>query len=254
MRQLLLACAAFVAAALPAAAWEVTGSRELGSLPGGAQVREVEVAEGGRTARITAILFSSRSYDLRVVDSPDPGQTKLSSVLAQAGCVAGVNGGYFHADFRPVGLAIADGKQLHPFEKAKLLSGVLAVRGSRIEIVRSSRFQNPGDVRQAIQAGPMLVDSGAPPAGLNAERAARRTVAATDGRGQWGLLYITSVTLADAAGILTIPELLGSWNVMHALNLDGGSSSGLWAASSPEPVLRPELGHVRNYIGIAPKP
>jgi uncharacterized protein YigE (DUF2233 family) len=254
MRNLLLVSLACAAASLPAAAWEVTGSRELGTLPGGGQVREVEVSEDGRTARITAILFSSRSYDLRVVDSPDPGQTKLSSVLAQAGCIAGVNGGYFHPDFRPVGLAIADGKQLHPFEKAKLLSGVLAVRGARIEMVRSSRFQNSGDVRQAIQAGPMLLDSGAPSVGLNAERTARRTVAATDGRGQWGLLYMTSVTLADAAGILTIPALLGPWNVMQALNLDGGSSSGLWAESSPHPVTRPELGHVRNYIGIAPKP
>lgn len=253
MRLLLLAAAACAAAVLPASAWEIDAARDLGTLPGGGQVREIEVSAGGRTARITAILFSARAYDLRVVDSPAPGQTKLSSVLAQAGCVAGVNGGYFHPDFRPVGLAVSDGKQVHPFETAKLLSGILAVRGSRIEIVRSSRFQNAGDVRQAIQAGPMLVDSGDVPAGLNAERAARRTVAATDGRGQWGLLYITSVTLAEAAKILTIPELLGPWNVAQALNLDGGSSSGLWAEVSPQPLVRPELGHVRNYIGISPK-
>jgi hypothetical protein len=61
------------------------------------------------------------------------------------------------------------------------------------------------------------------------------------------------VALSDAARILTTPGVLGDWVPATALNLDGGSSSGLWAAATPDVVSRPELGHVRNYIGIAPK-
>lgn len=235
------------------AAWEVNESRVLGSLPKGGAVREAQLSDNGVTARVTAVVFSSRSYTMHVVDSPAPGTTKLAGVLAAAGFVAGVNGGYFQEDFRPVGLMIADGRQVHAFEKAKLLSGILAVRGSRIEIVRSSHFQNPGDVREAIQCGPMLVEGGQPVAGLNSERSARRTVAASDGRGQWALIYMTSVTLADAARILATQGVLGDWVPITALNLDGGSSSGLWAAATPDAVSRPELGYVRNYIGIAPK-
>lgn len=216
-------------------------------------MREVQLSDNGVTARVTAIVFSSKSYTMHVVDSPSPGTTKLAGVLAAAGCVAGVNGGYFQDDFRPVGLMVAGGSQVHAFEKAKLLSGILAVRGARIEIVRPSHFQNPGDVREAIQCGPMLVEGGHPVAGLNAERSARRTVVATDGRGQWALIYVTSVTLSDAARILTTPGVLGDWVPSTALNLDGGSSSGLWAAATPDAVSRPELGHVRNYIGISPK-
>ena len=188
-----------------------------------------------------------------MLDSNSPGQTKLESTLAEAGCVAGVNGSYFQEDFRPVGLMIADGREIQPFAKAKLLAGVLAVRGTRLEIVRSSAFTASPDVRQAVQCGPMLVEGGHPTAGLNTERSARRTIVATDGQGRWALIYLTSVPLAEAAQILTVPGVLGVWKPVTALNLDGGSSSGLWAATSPEPVSLPEFGHVRNYIGIAPR-
>lgn len=238
---------------LSAHAWEVTDVENLGSLPGGAAVRRVALSDAGVSAHLTAVVFSSKAYTLRVVDSPAPGRTKLAPTMAAAGCVAGVNASYFHEDFRPLGLVVADGKELQPFEKAKLLAGVLAVRGNRLEIGRSSKFSRPSDLRQAIQCGPMLVEAGAPTAGLNDAASARRTVVATDGRGQWALIYLTSVTLADAARILTVPDVLGSWMPATALNLDGGSSSGLWAACSPTPVSLPEFGHVRNYLGLVPR-
>jgi hypothetical protein len=99
----------------------------------------------------------------------------------------------------------------------------------------------------------MLVEGGHATVGLNHERTARRTIVATDGHGQWALIYTTSVTLADAANILTLPGVLGDWAPVTALNLDGGSSSGLWASGNPSPVSLPEFGHVRNYLGIVPR-
>lgn len=233
--------------------WELAATSDQGKLPGGASVRRAELGDNGVSAQLTAIVFPAKSYSLRVVDSASPGQTKLAAALQEAGCVAGVNGSYFQEDYRPVGLMVADGREIHPFEKAKLLAGILAVRGTRLEIVRSSKFAGSSDLRQALQCGPMLVEGGHPTAGLNAARSARRTVAATDGHGRWALIYLTSVTLADAAQILTIPGVLGDWLPSTALNLDGGSSSGLWASASPAPVSLPEFGHVRNYIGIVPR-
>jgi hypothetical protein len=254
MKQITLPLLALVfSAAVASASWKVGGSTALGSPGNSAEVREVQLSTEGRSARLTAIVFPEKSFALRVLDSPSPGGTKAAQVLQAAGCVAGVNGGYFHDDYRPVGLMVSDGKEVHAFEKARLLSGVLAVRGNRIEIVRSGAFKPGRDVRQALQCGPMLVESGAPVAGLNAERIARRTVVATDGRGHWALAYITSVSLADAARILTAPGLFGDWPVKTALNLDGGSSSGLWAASAGKPVSLPEFGTVRNYLGIEPR-
>ncbi len=236
---------------ISSADWRVTATTDLGELPKGATVQASDLDNDGLSARLTAVVFPSKAFSLRVVDSPSPGKSKLAATLAAAGCIAGVNGGYFHDDFRPVGLMVADGKEIHPFEQAKLLSGILAVRDRRIEIVRSSKFSKTSDLRQAIQCGPMLVEGGKPTVGLNDERSARRTVVATDGHGQWALIYLTSVTLADTAQILTLPGLLDGWTTATALNLDGGSSSGLWAAGTP--VSLPEFGHVRNFIGIAPR-
>ena len=235
------------------AAWEVTGTEDLGRLPEGGFVRRAELTDNGVSAQLTAIVFSSKSYSLRVVDSKSPGNTKVASALPDAGCVAGVNGSYFQADYRPVGLMIAGGQEIHPFEKAKLLAGVLTARGAKLEIVRSSKFSKSPDIREAVQCGPMLVEAEHPTTGLNSERSARRTVVATDGHGRWALIYLTSVTLADAARILTTPGALGDWLPSTALNLDGGSSSGLWAATTPVPVTLSEFGHVRNYIGITPR-
>lgn len=235
------------------ATWKIIEEAGLGALRGGGAVRRVELMADGLSVRMTAIIFPSKAYTLRVVDSKSPGHTRLESSLQDAGCVAGVNGGYFHDDFRPVGLVIEDGVEVHPFEKARLLAGVLALRGRQWELVRSSSFKNSPDVRQAIQCGPMLVESGQPTVGLNATRHARRTVVATDGHGQWALIHLTSVTLADAAEILTLPGVLGSWKPSMALNLDGGSSTGLWADASPATISLPEFGQVRNYIGIVPR-
>ena len=234
--------------------WKISGSEDfLKKVPGGASVRRVDLDDNGVSAQLTAVIFLSKSYSARVLDSRSPGRTKLDVSLAEAGCVAGVNGSYFQADFRPVGLMVAEGEEIHPFEKAKLLAGVFAVRGTRLEIVRSSKFAKSSDLKQALQCGPMLVEGDLPVAGLNGARSARRTVVATDGRGRWAFIYLTSVTLADTARILTLPGILGDWRPATALNLDGGSSSGLWAATSPAPVSLPEFGHVRNYIGIAPR-
>ena len=236
--------------ALASASWQSTGNQSLGSLRSGAEGRAVELSNNGQTARLTAVVFPEKAFALRVVDSPEPGRTKLAQVMPDTGCVAGVNGGYFHEDYQPVGLVVADGKVVHPFEKAKLLSGVLAVRDDHIEIVRSGSFKQGVNLQQAIQCGPMLVEEGAPVTGLNSARIARRTVVATDGHGRWALIYLTSVSLADSARILAMPGLLGSWSVRTALNLDGGSSSGLWAATCPSPVSLVEFGTVRNYLGL----
>jgi hypothetical protein len=36
----------------------------------------------------------------------------------------------------------------------------------------------------------------------------------------------------DAARILALPSILDTWKPKTAINLDGGSSSGMWAANS----------------------
>lgn len=252
-RVLPTALLALAGLALPAHAWDLASGEVLATQPEGLVVREARLTSGNQTVNVTSLVFSEKSHALRVLDSPSPGSTKLASLLPSLNLAAGINGGYFHSDMRPVGLVVAGGERVHPFEKAKLLSGIVWVREGRPEIVRSSRYTPDARLSEALQAGPVLVENGESVPGLNTERRARRTVVATDGKGRWALSYMTSTTLAEAARILLTPGVFGEWTPRMALNLDGGGSSGLWAAATPAPVSRPEFSYVRNYLVVVPR-
>ena len=181
----------------------------------------------------------------------------LAEAMQRTGALAGVNGGYFKADRTPVGLEISGGKLIHPFERAKLLSGVLAVSSGRVALLRAGEFstrrkqEKPDD---ALQAGPFLVHEYKAVPGLNTTRRARRTAVLMDDRGQLRLLVTEAVTLAELAQILCAGEApIGNNTVKRALNLDGGSSTGLWLKAEPEPFYLREGKDVRNYLAVIPR-
>lgn len=213
---------------------------------------KLENPDAQSTARVVAIVFDTRAHTVRIVDSPEPGLTSLASVLEKRHAVAGVNGGYFEPDFTPVGLVVAGGKTLRAFKQARLLAGIVAVSpNGTLSISRSARFDpKPGAYRDALQCGPMLVEHSAPVSGLNSVKIARRTAVATGPDRHAALIWISSTTLADAAAILTRPGVLGAWKPASALNLDGGSSSGLWARGT---VSLPEIKRVRNFLEVVPE-
>jgi uncharacterized protein YigE (DUF2233 family) len=237
-----------------AADWTPGSARDLGTLEGGAAVWERTLVSGETSVRLTGVSFTARGYTLRVADNPWEAPLKLAQTAAAAGeAVAGCNASYFHSDGRPLGLVVADGTVLHRQERAKLLSGILAVRGGRITLERASAFRGPEGVTAAVQAGPWLVASGQPVAGLDEIKRARRTLVATDGRGRWAIAITSHATLADIAHILASGAAFPSWQPQEALNLDGGGSSALWAATSPEPLSIPEFGNVKNFLLVVPR-
>ena len=236
------------------AAWTPGALVELGELPGNAMAWEREVRSGSRTVRLSGVSFSARDCMFRVLDNPPDARRSLASALAGAGAVAGINGGYFHPDFKPLGLVVAEGKELHSFERAKLLSGILTVRDNHIALVRAGDFQIGKPLQEALQAGPWLIEGGAVIGSLNAEKQARRTLVATDGKDHWAIVATSPLTLAETAELLATKDLLGSWTVRDALNLDGGSSTALLAVAGSRPLLDiPSFGPVRNYLAIVPR-
>lgn len=235
------------------AAWTLGPIRELGSLGGSATAWEREATQGDRRVRISGVTFSDRQATFQVIDNPPDARISLSEALKKAGAVAGINASYFHPDFTPLGLTVSQGKTIHPYEKAKLLSGLLLVQKGRIELIRAS---SPGSAshEQALQAGPWLVEKGTPIATLNAEKLARRSVIITDGKGHWGIVALSSASLAETAAILAQPGFAGTWSVRDSLNLDGGSSTALTAFANGRSIISiPSFGPVRNYLAIVPR-
>lgn len=235
------------------AEWTALESDLKSELPENSSFVEFEARNGDRAVRGYAIKFNSKNATLRVVDESHKQSEPISEQLMQAGCFAGVNGSYFHGDFRPIGIVITDGKKVHDFERAKLLSGILYADHRGIHLERSSRFKEHDAIHSAIQAGPFLVDDGKPVSGLDTERVAKRTAVVTDGKGNWALVYLSYVSLADAGQILAIPGLIDGMKPRKALNLDGGSSSAIWAATEPKPFRLSPFGSVRNLIGVSPR-
>ena len=252
-RAFLIAQVALLTTILSAGAeWSIVSATGLGSPGPGVEVIETRCVNGNQTARVTALCFNDKNHTLRVIDSPSPGNATLANTLNNAKVVAGVNGGYFHKDYRPVGLMISDGKTINGFEKAKLLSGLVGVRqDGHVSILRSGEYDSgKSQLLQALQCGPMLVEDDQLVPGLNDERIARRTVVAKGTRGETALIYISSVTLADAARILALPSILDTWKPKTAINLDGGSSSGMWAENG---ISLAEIVRVRNFLAIVPR-
>ena len=221
------------------------------SLPAPAGIEFVRRTAGDHV-ELHIVTFHGKAHAFAVMDNPE-GAFDLGSAAAKRGALAAVNGGYFHPDRTPLGLLVRQGRTIHPLERAKLLSGLVVVTMDRIALLRTAEFRASANVREALQAGPFLVDGGKAVAGLNDTRSAARTVVFADGAGRFGMLICKSATLAETARILATPGLLPSGKIARALNLDGGSSTALWVKREPAPFYSREWKGVRNYLAVVPR-
>jgi uncharacterized protein YigE (DUF2233 family) len=248
---------------LRAADWSAEGRERL-PLPAAAASAEGLEAVQVRLAAlrpevppVTAhvILFRPGKFTLKVVDDPDVRHGNLRQAMEKIGALAGVNGGYFHPDYTPLGLVVSGGKVLHAQENAKLLSGLFVATPRNLALARPAEFRLGKTTIEALQAGPFLVDAGNAVPGLNNDKKARRTIVVTLADGRWALVSLSSVTLAQAGALLATDLLWPGTEPERALNLDGGSSTGLYLAAPTggKPLYLAEFGRVRNYLALVPR-
>ena len=248
-----LSILALIASAHCASAeWSVTGIRDETTVAAGIVHRRANLAstDTGDSAVIDLAIFSQKSGALRVIDNGDK-HASLAEAMSSSNCVAGINGGYFDPEFRPIGLRIVDAKTIAPMGHGRLMSGIISSNGS-VQLVRVAEFSPAHRPQAALECGPMLIDAGKPVRGLEASRDARRTFVAVDKSGRIALGSSSSVTLSQIAAILT--DSLGDFKTRRALNLDGGSSSAFWfKRDAGSTVSIPEEKTVRDFIGIVPR-
>jgi uncharacterized protein YigE (DUF2233 family) len=233
-------------------AWDiaVVESREH---PSGVHYLHLRAKQGTTDVNMHAVAFTEKTHTISVLDHPPETPASLASEMQRTGSVAGVNASYFHPDMRPLGLVVANGKTIHQQQKARLLSGIFAATKDKLFLLRASEFKLGPKTREAVQAGPFLVDKGTPVQGLDTKRVARRTAVATDGKGKWILLATSPLSLAELGSLLASPDLFPELGISRALNLDGGSSTAFWFDSKPKPVSISEFGAVRNHIAVRPR-
>jgi exopolysaccharide biosynthesis protein len=212
----------------------------------------LENAAAHERAVVDLAVISTKSCALRVIDNQS-GEA-LSTTMAREKCFAGVNGGYFDADFAPIGLLITNGELLTPLKRARLITGVLSASPRGVQILRVREFSRQEKVNAAVQCGPFLVDHYKPVFGLDDSNSARRTFAATAANDRALLGICSEISLAELGMILATTPLADDLKIQRALNLDGGSSSAFWFAREKGSVLSiPEQKPVRDFVAIVPK-
>jgi len=213
----------------------------------------LEQSEGDERAVVDLAVFSPKSCTVRLIENEN-GDRTLTEAMDREKYLAGVNGGYFDPDFKPIGLRIMDGKTISQFQRAKLLTGLLVVSPNHFEILRTREFSRKQKPLTAIQCGPFLVDGGQQVRGLSESHSARRTFAAVATNDRAAVGVCSDVTLAELSEILGVIRFDKEQRIKRALNLDGGSSTAFWFKRQDGDILSiSEQKSVRDFVAVVAK-
>lgn len=211
--------------------------------------------------KIDLVWFHGERHTFRVVDNgpaASPRYAGLGEAVKRNGAAGGCNGGFFLENHQPSGLMIAAGETTGTFGQGGLLSGVILSSGRSNPYVLRRAEYDAGKFKATdlIQAGPFLVDQGATVKGLSPENSRRRTFV-LHGGDQWFALGLSDAfTLAELGEVLARADFSPDRRIHRALNLDGGTSSGLYfeRGTAGEPLHIEPFKTVRNFLLIVPKP
>ena len=246
-----------------AADWEITGDVKPLD-PGTALIyQRKSVNKKGNTAFFSSrtlqlVWFDDRNFTFKIIDNGAGEQSKyptMADALTENSCSAGCNGGFFLKGYATSGLMISGGESLGKWGTASLLSGaILTDLSQRPGLIRRAEYK-PGSAMELIQAGPFLVDQGLKVKGLSSANPRRRTFVIHDGAHLFAIGLSDAFTLDELGEVLALPKVFGETKVHRALNLDGGTSSGIFYDRGLERVnvnVEP-FKRVRNFVGIAPR-
>ncbi|HEU5101668.1 MAG TPA: phosphodiester glycosidase family protein [Roseiflexaceae bacterium] len=219
----------------------------------GVELRRVQASAPGRSAiPLTIVRLDPTRVRLRVAYAPDQPRG-LRSWFEERRPLAAINGGFFTPAFQATALLISDGVASGASYDG--FGGMLAIAPDGGVSLRALRDQpyDPGEaLDQALQSFPMLVFPGGEPAALEDDRRrARRSVVALDRDGRVLLLAspTSDFTLRGLADWLSRSDLA----VDRALNLDGGSSTGLYLSDGALQEAIDSFGPLPIVLLVEPK-
>ncbi len=185
---------------------------------------------------VTIVRFDLHHVRLSVAYQPTKPML-LNQWMQKEQATAIINGGYFDQQHSTTGLVVSNGQTFGTSYQG--FGGMLAVDSQGYVQLRylSQHPYDPNEgLQQATQSAPMLILPGGKRADFDADASSsRRSVVAMDKQGR--LLFIASPSMAfsldELADLLATSDL--SINV--ALNLDGGSSTGLYVHAGSLPIV-----------------
>lgn len=173
------------------------------------------------------------------------GREEVADLARGTGALLAVNGGFFDGDGRPLGLLVSGGRELSRLRRADW--GVLTIDLTGVaSVVHVRDFRRTKGLDFALEAGPRLVVAGKP-LHLKDQSDPRTAIGVRPGGRELVLVVVErSVSLTDLAR-----DLAETFGCPDALNLDGGSSTQLWA-TSPR-VKAVSARPVANAVLVVPR-
>jgi hypothetical protein len=159
-----------------------------------------------------------------------------------------INGGFFDEQNIATALVVVDGATTGKSYSG--FGGLFALRGNApsLQWLKAQPYRPDPRITYALQGSPMLVYNARKVPGIhdNGGRNRRSFVAIdTQGRVLLGICQYAQWTLTDLAQYLADAKDL---EIQHAVNLDGGGSTGLWLRGGPEAVLTDSFDEVPIVI------
>jgi exopolysaccharide biosynthesis protein len=182
---------------------------------------------GGDDDTVTIVRFDLHKIKLSV--GYQPGQPLLMNEwMQQEHAIAMINGGYFDQQDNATALVVSNGKVFG--ESYVGFGGMLSVDAQGRVLLRSLHQQpydpNTEQLEQATQSAPILMSGGKRTQFSADASQTRRSVVAMDKQGR--LLFIASPGQVFSLDQLADQLVSSDLSIETALNLDGGSSTGLY--------------------------
>jgi uncharacterized protein YigE (DUF2233 family) len=200
--------------------------------------------------KLQILRVNLEKFQIRVLDSRAFGMIRMEikTLVKRAQALAGVNGGFFLPDYKPLGLLVVDSQEVNALRKADW--GIFLIQENRPRIIHTKEFQHEKSISQALQVGPRLVVDGRE---LQLKKQiARRSAIGITFKNEVVLLNTqdTEAYAQDLAHIFFLPQSTGGLECRDALTLDGGPSAQMYGEYRGWRVDIPGGWAVPNGIGV----
>lgn len=190
-------------------------------------------------------------FKLRQLNGEGTSSAQFHQLMQSEKAVIAVNSGFFYKKLfklEPIGLRISQGKSGHLFKPIRWW-GIFFMKQQKAYILPSQEYPGNKGIDFAIQAGPILLSQQSPLKkwGPSMEP---RTVLGIDKTGHiiLGVTENVLLSLSELSHLLQKPTSEGGLGCVSAINLDGGSSTQLYAQVGNFHLDVPSNNHVAEAI------
>lgn len=177
----------------------------------------------------------------------------VDNLTTASGGIIGSNGGFFSQELKSLGLRVSDNK-IKSILKPTPWWSIFYIENNQPYIVGRKQFHFDKRIEFAIQSGPRLIINGQIPNTLKSGIDSRTAIGIT--REKKVILLVTdnlNLSTTALAKIMQGSQIEGGLDCYNALNLDGGSSTQLYAKTDKFLLQVPGFSAVTDAIVIIPR-